>query len=249
MEKIIAGFLLEAVTDSMKKQGTYRKVCYGIKFQEFRGRTYEDKNKYWIHIFKEIKQFYGIMKSGQNFCGFARSYIYDYMHAEQRKTDNEKAWMKQKGISPAVSTGDISREDRQDDNPKYVRAMLGIGGTISYKEEKGKPSKKGRVPITITSLDEDISRVPSPIYFKIIKNVVFIVAREVPEEIYGKEFQFKNELWKREGVLKTPDEFDIDDFLKQYVDYYNGPLRKKVHNLDTNRKVVEIKCIDMQGSQ
>lgn len=249
-EEMIAGFLLEDVIDSMKIERSCKKICYGIKFSGNQGDTAIDKNRFWLRIFKEIKQFYGIMKSGQNFCGFARSYIYDYMHEEARCIDNEKAWMKQKGISPAISTGQIPKVERWDDNPKYVRAMLGTGETISYKKEEGKPcNKKGKVPVTITSLDENIDRVPSPIYFKIIKNVVFIVAREAPEEIYSVKFRFENELWKKQGILKTPDKFDIDEFLMQYVDYYNGPLRNKVHNMEKNRKVVEIKCIDMQVSQ
>lgn len=246
-EERIAGFLLEDVIDSMETERDCKKICYGIRFHGYQGQSDKKKNEYWIRIFKEIKQFYGIMKSGQNFCGFARSYIYDYMHMEPRCIDNEKAWMKQKGISPAVSTKKISREDRKDDNPKYVRAMLGTGETISYIKQAGRPcNEKGRVPVTITSLNEEINRVPSPIYFKIIKNVVFIVAREVPKEIYGAEFRFENQLWEKRDTLETPGEFDIDEFLMQYVDYYNGPLRKKVHNMDGNKKVVEIKCIDMQ---
>lgn len=245
-EEIIAEFLLEDVIDPMEKERNCRKICYGIRFHGYQGKKYKDKNMYWIKIFNEIKQFYGVMKSGQNFQGYARSYIYDYMHKEPRNIDNEKAWMKQEGISPAVSRNKDLDEVGQNVNPKYVRAMLGTGETISYIREEGKPcNKKEKVPVTITSCDKNISRVPSPIFFKIIRNVVFIVAKKVPEEIYGKEFRFENKLWNKEGVLKTPDEFDIDDFLMQYVDYYNNQLRDKVHNMGRNKKVVEIKCIGM----
>ncbi len=249
----VADILLEDLRDLADgEENNTRKIktCYGISFDEVPNDSYKVKNEYYIQMFREIKQFYGIMKSGQNFRGFARSYIYEYMHT--KNIDNEKAWMKQKGISPVVYTGDHPREneDRQDTNPKYVRAMLGTGGAISYIKEKGKPCDKNRrVPITITSTDEEISRVPSPIYFKIIKNVVFIIARDVPKEIFHVTYEFENKLWKKKGTLCTPDHFDIDEFLESYVDYYNGALRKKVGNMGKSKKVVRIKCSDMLESR
>lgn len=164
--------------------------------------------------------------------------------------------MKQNGISPVVYRDDCSRadEDRQDKNPKYVRAMLGTGEVISYKKEQGKPSnEKGKVPVTISadesSDDETIKRVPSPIFFKIVKNVVFIVAREVPKELFHKKFVFENKLWNKKGTLFTPDQFDIEEFLAEYVTYYNGKLRGKVKNMGKSKKVVRIKCTDMSELQ
>ncbi|MDE7313794.1 MAG: hypothetical protein K2N87_19585 [Eubacterium sp.] len=248
----IAGLLLEDLIDSIDGGKINRKTCYAMNFDEVPPGSYIEKNKYCIGLFKKIKQFYGIMKSGQNYSGFARSYIYEYMHT--KNIDNEKAWMKQNGISPVVYKNGYpnAKEDRQDKNPKYVRAMLGTGEIISYEKQEGKPyDKNEKVPVTISadeaSGDEAIKRVPSPIFFKIIKNVVFIVAREIPKEIFHKKFVFENKLWDKKGTLFTPDQFDIEEFLEKYVEYYNGDLRNKVNNM--GKKVVKVKCIDMSELQ
>lgn len=243
----IADYLLEDVIATTESKKKCKKTCYSICFDELKQCTEKEKNNYYIRIFKEIKQFYSIMKSGHNFGGdFARSFIYEYMH--EKDVDNEKAWMKQQKISPAISRGGSSTilNDRQDQNPKYVRSMLGTYGSLSYIGEKGKPSDRfGKVSITVSSVNSDISRVSSPIYFKVVKNVVFIIAREVPKEIYGAEFMFENKQWHKKGCLKTPDAFDIDDFLERYVDYYNDSLRDKVRVIRKNRRVEVVKCINI----
>ena len=243
----IADYLLEDVIDTMESKKKCKKACYSICFDKLEKCSKCEKNEYYIRIFKEIKQFYSIMKSGYNFGGdFARSYIYEYMH--EKDVDNEKAWMKQQKISPAVTRkgSPAVSYGRQDQNPKYVRAMLGTCGSLSYIcNAEIPPSRSNKVSITVSPVKSDISRVPSPIYFKVIRNVVFIVAREVPEEIYGVEFQFENEKWHKKGCLKTPDAFDIDDFLERYVDYYNHSLRDEVGDIRKNRKVEVVKCINI----
>ena len=88
---------------------------------------------------------------------------------------------------------------------------------------------------------------PSPIYFKIIKNIVFIAAKKIPEKIYGRTFKFSS-CWES-GTISTPSKeqlidnatgeaFDIQTFLKEYVDYYNGVLRTKVTGV-RNAKIIQ----------
>lgn len=233
----IAGYLLNDAADSMKERGSRTKTCYYMRFQKIEDENLERRKRYFPKFFTEIKTFYSIMKSGQNHHGYARSYIYEYMH--EKGIDNEKAWMKQQGIPPVVGEKPTGAGTVENHNPKYVRAMLGTGIVIPYKGEEGKPSnRKGKVPITISS-NSEIKRVSSPIYFKIIKNIVFIIAKEIPEEIYSKSFTFTNDLWKKKGDLYTPNGFDIDDFLDQYVQYYNKGLRKKVSNVGKKVQVAK----------
>jgi len=233
----IADCLLNDTINSMKEKRNITKTCYYIEFPEISNRSIDGKKQYFSNFFKEIKTFYSIMKSGQNYHGYARSYIYTYMH--KKNIDNEKAWMKQQGISPVVGRRPTESGRIQNNNPKYVRALLGTGIIISYKGELGKPSnRKGKVPITISS-KSDIKRVSSPIYFKIIKNIVFIIAKDIPKEIYNRSFTFTNDLWNKSGCLYTPEEFDVDDFLDKYVQYYNGKLREEVSNIGRKVQVVK----------
>lgn len=56
-----------------------------------------------------------------------------------------------------------------------------------------------KIKVDILNSSEELERVSSPIYFKIIKNVVFIVARKIPKEVYGKEFKFSS-LGRRNNI-------------------------------------------------
>lgn len=69
--------------------------CYYIEFDE----NLESINSY-EECFREIKDFYDLLKTGRNHNGYSRAYIYQYMH--NKKINNEKAWMKSEGIAPAL---------------------------------------------------------------------------------------------------------------------------------------------------
>lgn len=247
IQKEIAGYL-KAETGSAR--------CYCMKFGNV-PNTPDGKNSYSQKQFDEIKSFYSVMKSGQNFRGYARSYLYQYMHGADNRNnagdvsiDNEKAWMKQSGIAPVVAKPENKkRADMKDENPRYVRALLGVAGAVSYLNES-----RQRETITIEDKDkskEKIERMSSPVFFKIIKNVVFITAREVPEEIYDRKFEFYNKKTGKGGAIKTPSKsdfqsgrFDIQDFLAKYVKYYNSSeLREKqLYDIKNNKRVEEVQC-------
>ena len=264
-------------------------------------------------MFDEIKLFYGIMKSGYNIGqSYARSYIYEYMH-DKYNIGNEKKWMKQKTIAPAImkptrisanaqkrnsatqtacktildSATEIIWEKRQQDivvktdqgdcneirnlvrseqnaaceegeRFRYVRALLGTAIQTEFKTGYNKKDQEwvllsgkdesDKVQVTIADSSEELERVPSPIYFKIIKNIVFIVARKIPKEIYERKFNFSSR-WES-GEISTPSKeeltdrdgqvFDIQKFLESYIEYYNDKdgLRMKVPSV---RKAKTIK--------
>lgn len=244
----------------MLKKAAGSDHCYSMSFT----RVPEEaaaKNTWCTKVFKQIKDFYGIMKSGQNLGhnsgGYSRSYLFQYMHGTDNEgnagdlsIDNEKAWLKQKGIVPIVEKN--GKSDRVDKNPRYVRALLGVGANMSFLKQDGK-----RLKIKINHKKGDgeaIERMDSPIKFKIIRNKVFITAEEVPEEIYGRTFEFQNKErnWdgNKRGSLMTPSKedfkdgkFDIQTFLAGYVKYYNSrKLRKdKLPSIAGNVEVLEVK--------
>lgn len=172
--------------------------------------------------FKWIERFYRLMKSGVNINGeYERSFLFRYMHGIG--IGNEKAWMKKKGISPNVSTR--KKTPPPSDHPeRYVRAFFGAAGSITYQRED-----RGRMTVTISS--DELKRIPSPVFFKIIRNTVYITAGPVPVEVYGVPFTFKG--FRREK-LPTPERakfeggaFDMESFLRQYADHYNDLVRSR----------------------
>ena len=240
----------------MLKQAAGSVHCYSMSFVRV-PEEINAKNAWCTKVFKQIKDFYGIMKSGQNFGGYSSSYLLQYMHGTDNKgnrddlsIDNEKAWLKQKGIVPIIEKN--GKTDRVDKNPRYVRALLGVGAGMSFIQKDGKRLK---VKINHKKGDGDaIERMDSPVKFKIIRNKVFITAEEVPEEIYGRMFEFQNKErnWdgNKRGSLMTPSKedfkdgkFDIQTFLACYVNYYNSrKLRKdKLPSIAGNVEVQEVK--------
>ena len=196
-----------------------------------------------VKMFEEIKKYYGVLKSGQNFKGYARSYIYKYMH-DKFNIGNEKAWMKKNGISPNVITkSNINKKDVQNDlNPRYVRAMFGKGDVIRYRVD----SDDVKVSVKPAESQADpLDRIPSPLFFKIIGKYVYIIAKDVPTEVYDQEFVFDG---YKEDNLGTPSvddfsdyggKFPIEDFLDNYMNYYNGKLRNDIHDMTSYKKVVK----------
>ncbi len=252
--------------------------CYAMKFERMpvqagnRDAFLKAKNIFCVKISEAIKSFYSVMKSGQNLgeSGYARSYIYEYGHSVLHM-GNEKAWMKKRGIAPIVCKPQNQKKGEQAiaEENKYLRAFLGIGEQVEYgtgyrTNQQGKEvfDKKPAVKISISSKSKKIERLSSPIYFKVIRNVVFIVAFDIPEELYGAEFCFAGkQTGKRDGkdvipgganagtiqvpskdeLKQTGGKFDIQDFLEKYVRYYNGELRNRIGRFKKAPRVEEVK--------
>ena len=186
--------------------------------------------------FKQIKAIYSLMKSGLNFTDgtekgtekdadrnpkvpYKRSILFDYMHDLPNNIGNEKAWMKQKDISPKIGR----QKEQKDKNSKYVRALFGIGERIEYKRYLTNPYDK--VVVTISHVDdskdgsEKIERLNSPILFKVIDDIVYFVGCELNEKIYGKRFLFSSE-FKHDDTLTVPKKEDLpSDFMNDFMHY------------------------------
>lgn len=243
----------EMTRDDMKKVANAFRIvtggdCYAMTFNR---KSDESDVSFCVRMSEEIKQFYSIMKSGRNYGGYIRSYIYQYGHKEL-SLGNEKYWMKKNGITPIVGEQEKWKYATEHEQ-RYLRAFLGMGDKIEYgtEDENGKFSKKKTVAVSIKS--NSLERCETPIYFKVIRNVVFIAAYPVPEELYGKSFTFssveKNDKGvipntEKSGKLSVPTKaelpsqkgFDIQSFLKSYVNYYNNEVQAR-----NKTRVVEVK--------
>ena len=150
---------------------------------------------------------------------YKRSILFDYMHDLPNNIGNEKAWMKQKDISPKIGR----QKEQKDKNSKYVRALFGIGERIEYKRYLTNPYDK--VVVTISHVDdskdgsEKIERLNSPILFKVIDDIVYFVGCELNEKIYGKRFLFSSE-FKHDDTLTVPKKEDLpSDFMNDFMHY------------------------------
>ncbi len=208
------------------KRKTKTGICYYMAFDP---PYYDEKDwnppenvKDFTDTFEAIRCFYQLMKSGYNQARpygpseYERSFLFRYMH--RLGIGNEKAWMKQRGISPAIGAHGSAQTDEK---PRYVRAFLGTAGNLSYQKEDGR-----RMNISISFYPPDspdkLERVPSPVFFKVVKDTVFITAFPVPDVLYGKEYTFSG---YKTDKLSTPETaFDIRDFMEQYVEHYNNLL-------------------------
>lgn len=248
--KGFGGFLIDGDTPSEEKllKAFRSKGAKGIYRMDFKGAPIslggaEPNYAISIKMFENIKRFYSVMKSGQNFNGYARSYLFRYMH-NKFKIDNEKAWMKEKGISPNIRgnyNGDVHQRNA---NPRYVRAMFGKGDQIEYIEQL-RPVKKKKITIS-QGKSNKLERIPSTILFKVIGSYVYILGKSIPTDVYNQEFVFSG--YKTDS-LKTPSnvdfkdfggEFPMKDFLDRYVDYYNGQCRNDLR--DMNKYKMVVKC-------
>lgn len=177
------------------KQKCGAKNCYYMDFSKGSNNKRKEDVSSYNCFFKEIKDFYDLLKTGRNYSKeYSRAYIYQYMH--MKGIDNEKAWLKAKGIAPALKSaagGNRVKENKKDfidsHNAKYVRALLGLSPKLEYLNSYDE--KKSKVIIKIHDKENEIARTDSPVFFKIIGNFVFICADRIPKEIYGKSFSFK----------------------------------------------------------
>ena len=204
-------------------------------------------------LFGEIKDLYSKMKSGVNFRGYTKSYLFRYFL--EKDIGNEKKAMKANRISPwqdgypvanpqkrrivtppkPIGTNDLKKRYR------YVRAMLGVGDQIRYiagfGERDGRPCAKGHSTVSIkhspSKEEEPIERFGSPLLFKIIGGQIFLVATPIHPAIFNKEFKFSS-VTGASIRLQTPskEEFDIDDFLIHCVAWDKEQFRDKKARLE-----------------
>lgn len=203
---------------------------------------------------------YQLMKSGKNYEDkksnrnmqakipkYKRAYIFKHMQSQDKNIGNEKAWMKQNGIAPVVC--DPKRQACAEHLPpytykkyRYVRAMLGLTDEQRYFAcwDKVQNKAAGRKNIKISHVAGTIKRFPSPVFFKIVDNCLFILANEPADDMYCQEFEFDG---LKRGTLMTPnkEEFSMKTFLSEFsADFLT--LKDAFPSLPNGVKLEEVAC-------
>ncbi len=104
---------------------------------------------------------------------------------------------------------------------RYTRAVFGIGSSIA----------------NLTMLPhEEIERFPFPIFFKIINDEIYFVAKRIDDIIYDKEFKFKGS--KPLSTPKKTEKISVDEYLEWF--------RKRNDSYKTKMKPIYTKAGDNQ---
>lgn len=195
-----------------------------------------------VEILKSGNMFYQILKSGINHGGtYIKSYLTIYF-LERKVRGNpapqliggEKRWMKQNKIAPAIGRSASEPVNRMNVNDsRYIRAILGTTGSIRYQNGRG-----GTETIKISS--DELERVPSPIRYKLVGNVLFIIPLKPGQDLYGKKFIFENENGVRHSLL-TPlrTEITMQGLMEGYIRYLRRDVRDDVRDYARNNHMVQ----------
>ena len=194
-------------------------------------------------IFRIIENFYKIIKGGINHKGYIKGFL--FIHMNEKGIKNEKAALKTEIIDhPYASNQNKVKQEPKINSHKecYVRALLGLSSSFAFKDQRRQKGGAVDVNIKISHADETIERFPSPLTFKVINNIVYIIPKKIDERIWKKEFVFTYELDKKRGhahgiqpkskpeklKLDTPalNDFCLEDFLDEAVVYYNKEVNK-----------------------
>lgn len=197
-------------------------------------------------IFQIIKKDYQLLKSGFNRIDYRKSLLFCYAVEKMKGNPRwEKRKMKQiirdniqspysllttsRNPEPiyGICAGDQSWNDPKEGfNYTFLRAVLGLAEQYEFQLSGGTTSDKAIVKIKA----DQIARCPSPLIFKVIDNVVYLVGTQVYKHILNKEFDFTYELkvnppqnieisGEPSSYRHTPTEFELEDFMKYAMEY------------------------------
>lgn len=194
---------------SIIKKFNHNKKIFYIKY----------KNSDWKSIIDDASIIYQLMKSGINCLdkyGKNKSYHKGYLFCcmNNKNIGNEKRFIKENLFRNKKT---ISSNNA---NSRYVRSMLGLAEGIEFNDEQ----RKGKIKYS----SKNIERFKSPILFKIIDNILFIIPQDIPKEMFDQEFTFSQKIDK--DVIKksictpTEEEFNLDDFMESFVEFFNKEL-------------------------
>ena len=189
-------------------------------------------------IFRIIENFYKIIKGGINHKEYIKGFL--FIHMNEKGIKNEKAALKTEIIDhPYASNQNKVKQEPKINSHKecYVRALLGLSSSFAFKDQRRQKGGAVDVNIKISHSDETIERFPSPLTFKVINKIIYIIPKQINEQIWNQKFIFTYELGKdvknSNGIdpkvkpeklkLDTPasNDFCLEDFLDKAVEYYN----------------------------
>ena len=248
-------------TRSSKGFGSFTRICDNNTILKALKSNYKfvyRKNKTINNLgvaFKTVKEDYQLIKSGVNHNGYTKSILFCYA---VKKMEGNPRWEKRffkravkdrlgynkrllnKNHPPVYDLdGHMSWEDPKSYDYKYLRALLGLAEQFDFLleyQQDGDWKRYNRNKLVVKPKINDIERYESPILFKIINGVIYIVGNEVNKKLLGKQTQIKYSIGDREiavpnqnKTLNTPVSFVLSDFMDFAMgkEYNLGYIKEK----------------------
>ncbi len=169
--------------------------------------------------FRWISHFSRIMKSGINYPHkglYIKSFLFRYYLNQTPSIGNEKAWIKSHDSLLVFSRNGRTGDRSQKEINYFLRAYFGFSNSSTFMTNHNRITVKNEINDTSTRLTT-IKRLPSHIYFKIVRNHVFILATPYETELANRAFKFyRDEARNLIPEISTPPAFDGDSFLTAY---------------------------------
>lgn len=197
-----------------------------------------DKN---LIAISKARNIYTKLKSGDT---NNKSYIFEYIKKKSKENGkiigNEKQYIKKFLLHEDVKNKNSNNNKKNYKNTqqeiseyKYLRGLLGISNGETYGKNEGDDyiynSKEKRI---VYESKNDIERYPSPVFFKVIQDYLFIIVNEIEEikeKVYGSEFDFyiqpeeklggvkDEEIIKKSIFIPTKEEFNLREFIQSFM--------------------------------
>ena len=159
----------------------------------------------------------GMMKGGFNFTfrnpnDYYKGHIFRYY--TEKGVGGDKAFMKQRVLTRGSDTNPDSEERSRYTEFRFVRAMLGLPGGYEFKAGRNgeKTTRSGKVDVS----SDDIARFQAPVHYRVQGDKLLIIPQSIPAEMEGARFSLNS------GSIKTPEDFDLIDFLDSFVRRFNS---------------------------
>lgn len=198
---------------------------------------------------------YQLMKSGINYGKtYKKALLTEYMLS--KGIGGEKRWMKKEKIAPNVRRGNgreiISDERIPSDDVKdyrYIRAILGVSGNQSWftsiqdgYDRNNNPRYK-KYGISVGS--KKIDRFQSPITITVTGDTLYFIAYNLNTDLFDKEFEFSNNSTEKRGSIKTPSEFDMEEFM----DYCSSKVLNDRFSVGVNNYQFELTKLTLEVTE
>lgn len=175
-------------------------------------------------IFKTIGDDYKYLKGGD----YMKNRNSEPKHPAEIDTymweEYEISWEKEIVKEDLVTNTEPEQDSYiEDDKYQYVRALLGVAETYTYPKEHFKFLKEDlKVKVSheekLSTTKTDISRMRSPITFKVFNQTIYIIGEKIPKAIYGAVFRFTNPSTNKSILMRVPKSFGLEAFLEFALD-------------------------------
>ncbi len=181
-------------------------------------------------VFKIISNDYKLLKTGRH-KPYAKSKL--MLYSLKKKQRWEKKFLKKYIDDIYQKEGDEyyklksfhdetnkELDEELDEDYYYMRALLGLANQYEFLLSNP-PSDNKKMIVSVKS--ESVERFKSPIIFKVVDGIVYVLGNSIPPEILSKKFYFEVNIQDDSGFrddrieedLYTPNHFD----LKKFIDF------------------------------